>query len=82
MYLMIQLFFAVLSQKFTADLLARGIARDDIAGYNWFNHVFRTSPELADIEIASGKENFGQCSLCVEVEEEIRQARNSPLAQL
>eukprot|EP00965_Chrysotila_dentata_P095825 3167389-Pleurochrysis_carterae.AAC.1 len=39
--------------------------------------MFRVAPELKGIGIASGKENFGRCTVCGDLEEAIRKARYS-----
>eukprot|EP00965_Chrysotila_dentata_P193050 6175512-Pleurochrysis_carterae.AAC.1 len=41
----------------------------------WFGHVFRTSPRLDHITIASGKENFGRCTTCGNLEAALHAAR-------
>eukprot|EP00965_Chrysotila_dentata_P126797 4193741-Pleurochrysis_carterae.AAC.1 len=52
-------------------------AEDDILSSTRFNNVFRVVPELACIEIASRKENFGPCTTCGNLEEAIKSARKS-----
>ena len=56
---------------------AKRIPESQICGIDWFRYTFRTNVALADIDIASGKENFGRCSLCHELEEAIKAARRS-----
>eukprot|EP00965_Chrysotila_dentata_P146348 4832796-Pleurochrysis_carterae.AAC.1 len=48
----------------------------------WFSKIFRTHPDLEHITVASGKENFGRCTVCSSLQEEIRRAQKSGLAQL
>eukprot|EP00965_Chrysotila_dentata_P189923 6173596-Pleurochrysis_carterae.AAC.1 len=68
-------------QEYSDDLKAAG-AESEIVSRTWFGHIFRVSPKLADIGIASGKENFGRCTICGDLEETIRKARYSRDAQL
>eukprot|EP00965_Chrysotila_dentata_P083804 2766211-Pleurochrysis_carterae.AAC.3 len=41
----------------------------------WFQHVFREAPALSKITIASGKESFGRCTTCGNLEEAVKKAR-------
>eukprot|EP00965_Chrysotila_dentata_P103078 3403329-Pleurochrysis_carterae.AAC.1 len=67
--------------EYAADMAAAGSA-DNIASPTWFGHVFRVAPELAHIVIASGKENFGRCTKCGDLEFALREARKRGDAQL
>eukprot|EP00965_Chrysotila_dentata_P254658 6211951-Pleurochrysis_carterae.AAC.2 len=63
-------------EEYADDLIAAGQG-DDVFSRTRFNHIFRTSPDLANIGIASGKENFGRCTVCGDLEEAIKSARKS-----
>ena len=52
--------------EFDADMRAVGHSDDDILKLNWFNHVFKTHPQLKDIFVSSLKRNFGRCAVSVE----------------
>eukprot|EP00965_Chrysotila_dentata_P233263 6199493-Pleurochrysis_carterae.AAC.1 len=58
-----------------ADDLSTAKEADLLVSRTWFNHLFRVAPELSTIGIASGKENFGRCTTCGNLEEAIRSAR-------
>ena len=63
--------------EFTEDLRAAEVPDEQICARAWFAHVFAYHPELKHVTIASGKENFGRCTLCAQYEEEIKKARAS-----
>eukprot|EP00965_Chrysotila_dentata_P119702 3957455-Pleurochrysis_carterae.AAC.1 len=46
-----------------------------ICGYDHFLKTFKTDPRLRDISIASGKENFGRCNECAELNHNVKTAR-------
>eukprot|EP00965_Chrysotila_dentata_P095224 3147535-Pleurochrysis_carterae.AAC.1 len=61
-------------QEYLEDLKASGSAEYAVSP-TWFAHVFRCAPELSKIGLATGKENFGRCSIWGDLEEAIRKAR-------
>eukprot|EP00965_Chrysotila_dentata_P060699 2010999-Pleurochrysis_carterae.AAC.1 len=69
-----------LSQEYADDMKAAGAA-DHIVSPTWFGHIFRVAPELCHIAIASGKENFGRCTVCGDLEFALRAARKAGDAQ-
>eukprot|EP00965_Chrysotila_dentata_P097510 3222525-Pleurochrysis_carterae.AAC.1 len=50
-------------------------ADDEIVSRAWFQHFFRVAPELSKIAIASGKEKFGRCTTCGNLEDALKKAR-------
>eukprot|EP00965_Chrysotila_dentata_P011509 376733-Pleurochrysis_carterae.AAC.1 len=70
------------SQEFVTDQLAAGRMTATITSRVWFSKTFRTHPDLEHTTVASGKENFGRCTVCSSLQEAIRQAQKSGLAQL
>eukprot|EP00965_Chrysotila_dentata_P248513 6208371-Pleurochrysis_carterae.AAC.1 len=62
--------------EYAEDLIAAGQG-EDVFSRTRFNQTFRTSPELANIGIASGKEKFGRCTMCGDLEEAIKSSRKS-----
>eukprot|EP00965_Chrysotila_dentata_P204748 6182521-Pleurochrysis_carterae.AAC.1 len=56
-------------------------AAEHIVSPTWFGHIFRVARELSHIAIASGKENFGRCTLCGDLECALRAARQRGDAQ-
>lgn len=53
------------------------VPANEIVGKDWFSRIFKREPELADIVIASGKENFGRCTKCTELENDLRAERSA-----
>eukprot|EP00965_Chrysotila_dentata_P066070 2187305-Pleurochrysis_carterae.AAC.1 len=54
-----------------------GIPDREVCKKDWFTFVFKADPRLADITIASGKENFGRCSTCSTFDVEIKVAQKA-----
>eukprot|EP00965_Chrysotila_dentata_P077449 2556503-Pleurochrysis_carterae.AAC.1 len=69
------------SQDFCKDCRSEGVPKMEICEENWFRRIFKEAPELCNITIASGKENFGRCSTFFRLEAEIKQAKASGDAQ-
>eukprot|EP00965_Chrysotila_dentata_P141807 4687259-Pleurochrysis_carterae.AAC.1 len=67
-------------EEYANDMKAAGAA-DHIESPTRFSHIFRVSPELCHIAIASGKENFGRCTVCGDLECALRAARKTGNAQ-
>eukprot|EP00965_Chrysotila_dentata_P182406 6023093-Pleurochrysis_carterae.AAC.1 len=68
-------------QEFAEHLRAYGFKEHQICGYDHFLKTFKTDARLRDILIASGKENFGRCNVCAELNQAVKNARkvNDPL---
>eukprot|EP00965_Chrysotila_dentata_P058353 1934920-Pleurochrysis_carterae.AAC.1 len=62
--------------KPSSDVRAAEIPSED-----WFRKIFRTTLELQHIQIASGKEIFGRCSMCTRLAHAISKARKSGKTQ-
>eukprot|EP00965_Chrysotila_dentata_P232016 6198715-Pleurochrysis_carterae.AAC.1 len=65
------------SQEFVEDMRAAGAGCLRICTEVWSGEIFRTEPSLAHITIASGKKNFGRCTICGNLEAAIKIARNA-----
>eukprot|EP00965_Chrysotila_dentata_P101096 3338822-Pleurochrysis_carterae.AAC.1 len=65
------------AQQCCEDLRAAGASAEIVLATGFSSHIFRVAPELKNIGIASGKENFGRCIVCGDLEEAIRKARYS-----
>ena len=70
-------FICDIHQEYVEDMRAAEIPQSERCGRWWFGHVFTYHPELSHITIASGKENFGRCTTCADLEQKIKDARKT-----
>ena len=63
--------------EFREDLQAAEVPPSEVCKRAWFCHVWNHHPELRHITIATGKENFGRCTVCQDCEDRINKARKS-----
>lgn len=63
--------------EFRNDMLAAGETEEDICKVDHFRTTFKTSTELAHMQITKFKRNFAKCALCVKFTSDVNAALKS-----